>query len=156
MRSIRQAAVLLLAVVSLLAMPANGGAATHHLEATLYNTDDSARLMVNGAQVAAVGYNESISIDLGELPSTTQLLLEVRNGSGGYTWGLTVTVDGSTVIDDKAGTVGVVGANGNDNGHQQMVVHRLQFTAAGEVLERFNAGRNEPASWCGPLDPPMT
>lgn len=149
MRGFRQAAVFLLAVVSLLAVPANGGAATHHVEVTLHNADDFERLLLNGIQVAAVGYNESATVDLGELPSTTQLLLEVRNGTGGYTWGLTVAVDGSTVIDDKAGTVGVVGANGNDNGHQLTVVHRLQFTASGEVLERFNAGRNEPSSWCG-------
>jgi len=139
----------LTALILVFSAGAAGAAETHHVVATLYNADDSERLLLNGSRVASVGYGQTVTVDLGSLGPSAQLMLETRNGAEGYAWGLRVDIDGSTVIDDKAGQVGVSGANGNDMKHPDTIVHRLQFTSAGEILERFNAERNEPSSWCG-------
>jgi hypothetical protein len=102
----------------------------------LYNVDDQETLYVNGNVAAVVGYGEHASVDLGPLTDSDSITVAVENFGSGYTWGIRENSDGTTVLQDEAGTVGRVGANGGDE-TSTGIVHQITFGDTGTIYDTY-------------------
>ncbi len=108
----------------------------HHVVVHLFNVDDQETVYVNGNVVSSAGYGQSLDIDLGQLSSSDKISVSVDNFGGGYSWGISEETDGQTVLDDRAGTAGSSGANGNDQSSTG-TVHRVTFDTSGTITDSY-------------------
>jgi chitodextrinase len=120
---------------------ATPGSTVHHLEADLFNGDDTQSVYVNGFKVGSTGYGQTAHFDLGYLADSDRITFETYNDTGAYTWGYDLTRDGQPMARDVQGQVGTNGANGGDTTNTGQVIHRLTVTAAGGIVSRYTADR---------------
>ncbi len=82
----------------------------------LYNIDDSVTCWINGEIIATANYGDTKKIDITSRlhEGDNNVRFKLVNIGGGYTWGFRIYKGQTVIWQDEAGTVGIKGANNND------------------------------------------
>jgi hypothetical protein len=114
-----------------------GSVVLHDVTARLSNGDDRQTIAVNDIGIGSAGYAQQRTFHLGRLGGSDTVTFADTNITGGYSWGFDLDSDGRNVFHDFAGTVGVSGANGNDQSRQSQIVHQVDVHPTGFPFTRL-------------------
>jgi hypothetical protein len=105
---------------------------------TLSNVDDQGEVDLDGRRKAIAGYQDHVSVPLGDLSSKHRVQAVFSNKTSGYAWRVRFKLGKRTVFCEEAGHAGKPGQGAFDNDMNHTgVVRRLTFDGTGRVIDSW-------------------